>query len=96
MGMRFRKSKSFGPVRVTISKSGVGYSIGSKGFRVTKKAGGGARTTISAPGTGVSYTKDYKAKSDGNDFSYANNKTATWAICIILAAVLLFFIFGTR
>lgn len=43
MGMRFRKSKSFGPVRVTISKSGVGYSIGSKGFRVTKKAGGGAQ-----------------------------------------------------
>ena len=62
MGMKFRKSKSFGSVKVTISKSGVGYSIGGKGFRVTKKAGGGTRTTISVPGTGVSCTKDYKAK----------------------------------
>lgn len=63
MGFRLRKSKSFGPVRVNFSKSGVGYSIGGKGFRATKKAGGGYRTTASIPGTGVSYTKDYSNRT---------------------------------
>lgn len=61
MGTRFRKSKSFGGVRVTASKSGIGFSTGVKGFRVTKKAGGGYRTTASIPGTGISYVKDYSA-----------------------------------
>ena len=59
MGVRFRKSIKAGPVRVTFSKSGVGYSVGGKGFRVTKKAKGGMRTTASIPGTGLSYVKDY-------------------------------------
>lgn len=59
MGLRFRKSMNFGPFRVNFSKSGVGYSVGGKGFRYTKKANGGTRTTVSIPGTGVSYVKDY-------------------------------------
>jgi len=59
MGFRFRKSVNFGPFRVNFSKSGIGYSVGGKGFRATKKAGGGFRTTASIPGTGISYTKDY-------------------------------------
>lgn len=58
MGFRFRKSVNFGPFRLNFSKSGVGYSFGGKGFRVTKKAGGGTRTTASIPGTGISYVKD--------------------------------------
>lgn len=63
MGFRFRKSFGKGPFRVNISKSGVGYSIGSKGFRYTKKAGGGTRTTASIPGTGISYVTDSGKKS---------------------------------
>ena len=59
MGFRFRKSVNMGPLRVNFSKSGVGYSVGGKGFRFTKKANGGFRTTTSVPGTGVSYTKDF-------------------------------------
>lgn len=58
MGFRFRKSIKLGPVRLNLSKSGVGYSIGGKGFRFTKKAGGGTRTTTSIPGTGISYVKE--------------------------------------
>jgi hypothetical protein len=58
MGFRFRKSFGKGPFRMTISKSGIGYSVGGKGARFTKKAGGGTRTTLSVPGTGISYTKD--------------------------------------
>ena len=69
MGFRFRKSVNLGPLRVNFSKSGIGYSVGGKGFRATKKAGGGFRTTASIPGTGISYVRDYsssgKQKSSG-------------------------------
>ncbi len=54
MGFRFRKSLKFGPFRINLSKSGVGYSIGGKGFRVTKSATGKTYATASIPGTGIS------------------------------------------
>ena len=60
MGFRFRKSIKAGPFRVNLSKSGIGYSVGTKGLRFTKKAGGGTRTTASIPGTGISYVTDSK------------------------------------
>lgn len=63
MGFNFRKSVKMGPVRVNLSKSGVGCSVGGKGMRVTKKAGGGTRTTVGIPGTGISYSSDSKKKS---------------------------------
>lgn len=63
MGFKFRKSVKMGPVRVNMSKSGIGYSVGGKGMRVTKKAGGGTRTTVGVPGTGISYSSDSKKKS---------------------------------
>ena len=64
MGFRYRKSINLGGgFRINLSKSGIGYSWGAKGYRVTKKAGGGSRTTASIPGTGISYTKDYGGKS---------------------------------
>ena len=73
MGFRFHKSVNLGPLRVNFSKSGVGYSVGGKGFRATKKAGGGVRTTASIPGTGISYVRDYpnsgKKKASGSTAS---------------------------
>lgn len=62
MGFRFRKSVNLGPFRLNFSKSGVGASVGVKGFRVTKKAGGGTRTTASIPGTGISYVTETSGK----------------------------------
>lgn len=62
MGFRFRKSIKAGPLRINLSKSGVGYSVGSKGFRYTKKAGGGTRTTVSIPGTGISHVSETSSK----------------------------------
>lgn len=62
MGMRFRKSKNIGPVRFTVSKSGISASIGVKGLRVTKLANGRVRTTASVPGTGISYVKESKGR----------------------------------
>lgn len=62
MGFRFRKSFGAGPFRVNLSKSGIGYSVGTKGLRYTQKAGGGTRTTASIPGTGVSYVQESGSK----------------------------------
>lgn len=62
MGLRFRKSVHIGKFfRINISKSGVGYSFGVKGARVTKKGGGGMRSTLSIPKTGISYVSDSKS-----------------------------------
>jgi membrane protein YdbS with pleckstrin-like domain len=36
MGLNFRKSIKFGPARINLSKSGVGYSVGAGGLRYTK------------------------------------------------------------
>jgi hypothetical protein len=56
MGFSYRKPVKMGPFRVTASKSGISYSAGVKGARVTKRANGKVQTTLSAPGTGLRYT----------------------------------------
>ena len=59
MGFRFRKSINLGGgFKINLSKSGVGYSWGTKGYRVTKTARGTTRKTYSIPGTGISYVKE--------------------------------------
>lgn len=58
MGFRFRKSIKMGPLRFTLSKSGVSASVGVKGYRVTKTANGRVRRTASIPGTGISYVTE--------------------------------------
>lgn len=59
MGFRFRKSINLGGgFKVNLSKSGVGYSWGTKGVRYTKTASGKKRTTLSIPGTGISYVTE--------------------------------------
>jgi len=40
MGFYYRKSVNLGPFRVNLSKSGVGYSVGGRGFRVGTSARG--------------------------------------------------------
>lgn len=61
MGVRYRKSINLGHgFRINISKSGIGGSWGTKGFRVTKTAKGATRFTVSIPGTGLSYVKEIK------------------------------------
>lgn len=64
MGIRFRKSINIGPLRINISKSGIGYSFGVKGARVTKTATGRKRATLSLPGTGLSYVKDFTKEAE--------------------------------
>ncbi len=58
MGWRFRKSINLGfGFRINLSKTGIGYSWGFPGYRVTKTANGGNRITYSIPGTGISYVE---------------------------------------
>jgi Protein of unknown function (DUF4236) len=55
MGFRYRKSFGSGPFRMTVSKRGVSYSLGTKGARLTKRADGRVSSTLRVPGTGLSY-----------------------------------------
>ena len=59
MGLRFRKSINIGKFfRINFSKSGIGYSFGIPGARISRSAKGDTKTTYSIPGTGISYSPD--------------------------------------
>ena len=102
MGTRFRKSFSSGPFRLNISKSGVGYSVGMKYYRVTKKANGGMRTTDTLSGTGISHVKDYSAaqvnaaevktaESAAPEKTENENKLPAWATAALVFLALFAF-----
>lgn len=55
MGLRFRKTKSFGPLRLSLGKRGVGVSAGVPGARVSRSATGRRSLTLSLLGTGLSW-----------------------------------------
>ncbi len=61
MGFRIRKSINVGPFRINLSKTGIGYSVGGPGFRTGVGADGRKRTTLSIPGTGLSYQTSTKS-----------------------------------
>ena len=88
MGFRFRKSANIGPLRVNFSKSGVGYSVGGKGFRVTKRADGKTQTTASVPGTGIAYTQVSGSGSSKSSGSSGKKKgPVASAVLIVLLLV---------
>ncbi len=57
MAFYYRKSVNLGPFRLNLSKSGLGYSVGGRGFRVGTTARGKKYTSFSIPGTGIGYRK---------------------------------------
>lgn len=65
MGLRFQKSVNLGPFRVNVSKSGVGFSVGRRGVRAGVSATGRKYTTVSLPGTGISYDQTIGGKGKG-------------------------------
>lgn len=72
MGFKFRKSINLGGgFKVNLSKSGVGYSWGTKGVRFSKTASGKSRTTLTIPGTGISHVME----SGGKKKSTKQNNT---------------------
>jgi len=57
MAWLFRKSKNIGPFRATLSKKGVGTSIGFLGFRFGETAEGRKYWSFGIRGTGLYYIK---------------------------------------
>jgi hypothetical protein len=57
MGFQYRKSAIIGPFRLNVSKSGVGWSVGGKVFRTGVTSRGRRYSTLSIPGTGLSYRR---------------------------------------
>lgn len=64
MGLRFHKSINLGAgVKLNISKSGIGVSVGNKYNRTSINSKGQVRNTTSLPGTGLSYVKSKSLKT---------------------------------
>lgn len=64
MGLRYRKSIKLGKgIRLNINKNSIGLSAGVKGARVSVNSKGRKTTTLSIPGTGISYSKTSSIKS---------------------------------
>lgn len=64
MGLRMRKSFTLIPgVRMTISNSGVSYSAGVRGARITRTARGNINATVGLPGSGISYNTSIGGRS---------------------------------
>lgn len=84
MGLRFYKSIQIGPfLRINISKSGLGFSFGPRGFRYTTGPTG-KRITADLPG-GLSYIHHIKKKKPASPKSrsrsaQAEEETADFAI----------------
>jgi uncharacterized protein YegL len=55
MGWRWRKGFRMGPIRTTLSPSGVGWSLGGRWLRCGMSALGRPYVSASVPGTGLSY-----------------------------------------
>ena len=63
MGFKFRKSINLGGgFKINLSQSGVGYSWGIPGIRLSRSANGSVKQTFSIPGTGISYSKTLSSK----------------------------------
>lgn len=99
MGIRLRKSIKFGPLSVNLSKSGIGFSVGTKGYRFTQMANGRRRQTFSIPGTGVSYVKDMPSKkSDGSNAVAEDGSmfTLSWKnVGMVIGVLAIAFIVGS-
>jgi hypothetical protein len=55
MGWNFRRSIKLGPVRLNLSKSGIGTSMGGPFGSVSRSPTGRVTRTFRIPGTGISY-----------------------------------------
>jgi len=65
MGWSYRKSVNLGPFRVNIGKTGVGYSIGGKGFRTGVRSNGRRYSRFSIPGAGIGYNVSHPSSKQG-------------------------------
>jgi len=78
MGWNWRKRFNFGPLRINLSKRGIGYSLGVPGFRVGQDAKGQNYSQTSVPGTGI-YRRDYSANQA---------RRRNWSLPVLIAVLL--------
>ena len=90
MGWRIRKSKKFGPFRITASKSGVSWSWGFGPFRRTINSRGRTTNTVRIPGTGISHSTSSSGGRAGDSGS-PDAAVSAWG-CIGVAVACLFVI----
>jgi len=76
MSYFFRRSMSFGPIRLNLSKSGVGASVGVKGARLTMTPRGTAYITVGSHGFYYRETLSHRGGSAGPSSSPATPPTA--------------------
>lgn len=75
MGFRFRRSINLGGgFKINLSKSGIGYSWGTKGYRISRTVRGTTRRTYSIPGTGISYVDESGSRSRNRNRSQRCNQ----------------------
>jgi len=79
MGWNLRKPFNFGPLRINLSKKGVGYSVGVRGFRIGRDAKGRDYSQTSIPGTGI-YKRTYSGQAAGRQ---------NWSIAALIAVFLI-------
>ena len=92
MGWAFRKGFNLGPLRINASKSGIGYSIGGRGFRIGKDARGRGYRSLSIPGTGI-YNRTYQKKNavpKSPIYTSPSQPKLGKATAILLAGVLIY------
>jgi hypothetical protein len=61
MGLRFRRFWNLGPFRLSLSRAGLGSSIGVPGFRIGVSATGQKYFSIGIPGTGLYYVTYFRS-----------------------------------
>jgi hypothetical protein len=97
MGWGFRRSLKLGPLNLNFSKSGMGYSVGARGFRVGKDAKRRSYTAASIPGTGL-YSRTYSGQGRASGGNAAGLPSAPAArdggIALALEMLALAFIAG--
>lgn len=75
MGLRFHKSINICKgVKLNLSKSGVGVSLGTKGAHYSVNTSGRRTATFGIPGTGISYVKSFGSTKKKKSTSEATKK----------------------
>jgi hypothetical protein len=91
MGFRFRKSVRLIPgVRLNFSRSGPSVTVGGRGLS-TNYSKRGSRSTVSLPGTGLSYTTSHTSLPPGSTSPIGSiAKIILWLIIVIALLVIIF------
>jgi hypothetical protein len=79
MGWNWRKAFNFGPLRINMSRKGVGYSVGIRGFRFGRNAKSQNYSQTSIPGTGI-YKRTYSGQP---------SRSKQWSLLALVAVFLL-------